>query len=230
MKPFVTLARSLTPDGLELTLQEHDGHFYLKLNGRQLMSTMASFSESFMAELACNPIPRHENPRLLIGGLGFGFTLRTALELLNPNAKVEVAEVFREIVQWNRTYLKHLNGMHLDDPRVQIRQTDVFDVLKSAPKAGYDAILLDVDNGPIAFSKSSNSRIYDTRGLNLIARALKPGGQVLFWSASEDRPFQYRLQAAGFEVKVHEAKSYPNAKRAAHRIYVGGRSSPQACI
>ena len=119
--------------------------------------------------------------------------------------------------------MKHLNGALLEDPRVQIRQSDVYDLLTA--KACYDAILLDVDNGPIAFAKTSNSRIYSPRGLHRIARALKPNGQALFWSASDDRPFQYRLQAAGFGVKVHEAKSYPNAKRAAHRIYVAQRCS-----
>lgn len=220
MKPFNILARSQTPDGLELTLQEHDGQFYLKLNGRQLMSTIATFSEEQMASLACEPIPRHENPRILIGGLGFGFTLRKALELLNANAKIEVAELFPEVIHWNRTYLKEINGVALADPRVQVRQSDVFGVLKNAAKACYDAILLDVDNGPIAFAQNSNARIYSGRGLQIITRALKPNGRALFWSASEDRPFQYRLQSAGFSVKVHEAKSYPNAKRAAHRIYV----------
>lgn len=223
MKPFNVLARAQASTGSELTLQEHDGQFYFKLNGRQLMSTIANFSELELARLACESIPRNSNPRILIGGLGFGYTLKGALELLNLNAQVEVAELFPEVIQWNRGILRELNGTLLEDPRVELRQQDVFAILSNSPRNRYDAILLDVDNGPVAFCESTNTRLYSSRGLHLLAKVLKPEGQVAFWSASEDRPFQQRLTAAGFQVKVAEVKSHPSAKRAAHRIYLARR-------
>jgi len=146
MKPTTTLASCRTPDGAQLVLQEHDGQHYLKVGGVQLMSTTASASEQQMAEIACANLPKR--PRILIGGLGFGFTLRRVLELCPPDAVVDVAELLQEVIDWNRAFLREVNGLLLDDPRVRIHSRDVAELIDRAGKDRYHAILLDVDNSP----------------------------------------------------------------------------------
>jgi spermidine synthase len=220
MKPFHTLARTDTPDGAQLTLQEHDGQFYLKLNGRQLMSTAATLSEQLLGELACARLRGADQPTVLIGGLGFGFTLKAVLEILGPNAQVHVAELLPEVVAWNRELLGSVNGRLLDDARVKVLTENVFHVIRRVPKGAYDAIMLDIDDGPVSFTKGKKSFAYDWRGCGQISRALKPGGRAAFWSAAEDRPFAQRLSSAGFTVEVRETKAHEHAKRNAHRIYL----------
>ena len=223
MKPFRTLAKVATPDGSSLTLHEHDGEHFIKLDGRQLMSTTSTTSELLLAELACEPYTREAAPRVLIGGLGLGFTMRRALELLPKKAEVHVAELVPEVVAWNRGFLRGVNGALMDDRRVTILTEDVFVSLKRAEGAPYDAIMLDVDNGPTSFVQRANSRLYSSRGYALLTRALRPGGTVAFWSAVEERGFIPQLWAAGFAAEAHEARAHPRAKRAAHRIYVAQR-------
>ena len=226
MKPSVTLAQTRTPAGGQLTLQEHDGQHYLKINGKQLMSTTATTSELLLARVSCEPLRRAAAPRVLIGGLGLGFTLRKVAGLLGRGAVIHVAELIPEVVDWNRQFLLGVNGDLLSDPRVEIFVEDAFDVIRRASKSPYDSILLDLDNGPTGFVKGQNSRIYDRGGFTLIGRALKPSGSVAFWSACEDASFLQRLSGAGFQVEVFEAKAYPGAKRAAHRIYLASRGAP----
>lgn len=220
MKPLITLATARTPGGAELTLHSKDTHFFLRVNREPLMATNAPESEKVMAQLACEPLRERAGVRILIGGLGFGFTLQRALELLGPDATVEVAELLPEVVAWNREFLGHLNGPLLDDPRVQITIGDVFSLIAKARPGTYDAILLDVDNGPSPMVQKNNVRLYNARGLSAIQRILKPGGRVTFWSASPDRAFASRLTAAGFTVDVVPAKAYEQAKRHAHTIFV----------
>lgn len=222
MKPFLLLATSHTPDGAELTLHAHDSNFYLRVNRQPLMGTNASESEKVLAELACARLGSG-TPRVLIGGLGFGFTLRRVLELMGPGAQVQVAELLPQVVAWNREYLSAVNGQLLDDPRVEIVVDDVFQVISRAPKGHYDAILLDVDNGPIAMVQDGNARLYQTQGFSAITHALKPGGRVTFWSASTDHAFAKRLSKAGFKVETVAAKAYPQAKRCTHTIFVAER-------
>lgn len=222
MKPFLLLATSHTPDGAELTLHAHDSNFYLRVNRQPLMGTNASESEKVLAELACARLGSG-TPRVLIGGLGFGFTLRRVLELMGPGAQVQVAELLPQVVAWNRKYLSAVNGQLLDDPRVEIVVDDVFQVISRAPKGHYDAILLDVDNGPIAMVQDGNARLYQTQGFSAITHALKPGGRVTFWSASTDHAFAKRLSKAGFKVETVAAKAYPQAKRCTHTIFVAER-------
>jgi spermidine synthase len=221
MKPSITLGQTRTPDGAQFTLQEHDGEFYLKLNGRQLMSTTATVSELRLADLSCGGLAKHPHARVLIGGLGLGFSLKRVLELVSGDAKVHVAELLPEVVEWNRQFLQRVNGRLLDDKRVSVLVDDVFAVIRNAGKARYDAILLDVDNGPTSFVQGQNSRLYSRRGLDTITRAMNPGAKVAFWSATEEPAFLRSLTTAGFEAHVVEAKSHDSAKRAAHRIYVG---------
>ena len=222
MKPFRNLAETRTLDGSRFSLHEHDGEYFLKLNGRQLMGSNSTVSELLLADLACPPHPRREKPRVLIGGLGLGFSLRRVLELTGPKATVEVAELLPEVVAWNREFLDGLNGRLLDDPRVEIFTGDVFDCINKGASR-YDAILLDVDNGPTSFVQRQNARLYKRNGVDLIWRSLKPGGRVAFWSAEREPAFQSSLERAGFRVDEVPAKAHERAKRAAHRIYVGLR-------
>ncbi|MHA3772606.1 spermine/spermidine synthase domain-containing protein [Verrucomicrobiota bacterium sgz303538] len=226
MKPFRTLAQTRTPDGSQFTLHEHDGEYFLKLNGRQLMSTTATTSELLLAELPCQGLAHHSNVCVLIGGLGLGFSLQRVLELAGPRAIVQVAELLPEVVTWNREFLREVNGMLLDDPRVKVITGDVFEVIRRAPKASYDAILLDVDNGPTSFVQAKNSRLYDRHGFGLISRALKPGGRVAFWSACEEPAFLRSLSGAGFKAQAFPAKAHERAKRAAHVIYMAECKPP----
>ncbi len=220
MKAFLTLARTRTPDGAELTLQEHDGEYYLKLNGRQLMSTDSTLSERQLGELACARIRHQTSPRILIGGLGLGFTLQAVLQTVSAKAEVQVAEIMPEVIAWNRELLGAVNGKLLDDPRVQIFAEDVFPLIARVPQATYDAILLDLDDGPASFQQGRATYTYDRRNCLRIARALKPNGRACFWSAAEDLRFVQSLTRFGFKVETYEAKAHENAKRNAHRIYL----------
>jgi spermidine synthase len=226
VKPFRNLAETRTPDGSRFSLHEHDGDYFLKLNGRQLMSSTATTSELLLGELACDGLRAQPEPCVLIGGLGLGFSLKRVLELVGPGATVQVAELLPEVVAWNRELLGTVNGKLLDEPRVKVITGDVFQVIRRAGKSCYDAILLDVDNGPTSFVQRGNSRLYDRNGLGLIARALKPGGRVAFWSACEERGFIPSLSRRGFKAQAFPAKAHERAKRAAHMIYVAVHEPP----
>src|SRR6266513_2912453 len=188
MKPFRTLAETITPDGARFTLHEHDGDHVMKLNGRQLMSTTSTTSEILLAKLACENLRRHPHPRILIGGLGLGFSLKAVLSIVGKKAEVHVAELLPEVVQWNWQFLMKVNGPLLNDRRVKVFTEDVFRMIRRG-EARYDAILLDVDNGPTSFVRPQNSQIYSRRGFNRIANALQPGGRVAFWSATDEEAF-----------------------------------------
>ena len=222
MKPTTTLATTQTPDGAALTLHEHDGEFFLKVAGLQLMSTTASSSEQQMAELSCSDLPA--KPRILIGGLGFGFTLRRVLELTGPDAHVDVAELLPEIVDWNREFLQSINGALVDDPRVQIQIRDVYDIIDRCGPAKYHAILLDVDNGPDPFVQRGNERLYLKTGLERTKGALHPKGRVIFWSAHQDKSFARLLEKYFVNVQCIGARAYPKAKRFTHTLFVADRA------
>ena len=221
MKETKLLAEALTPDGEPLMLLTHDGEFFLKVRGQGLMSTTATESERLMAELACEGLAKTP-ARVLIGGLGFGFTLRRTLECLGPEAQVEVAELLPEVVAWNREFMSEVNGDLLDEPRVKILVEDVCDVIAKGV-GRYDALILDIDNGPDAFVQGKNEQLYKSSGFASIKRALKPHGCAVFWSAFRDKPFMRRLERAGFEVEEVGAKAYPTAKRPTHTLYVAHR-------
>ena len=221
MKITRTLATCTTPDGARLTLHEHDGHYFLKVAGLQLMSTTASSSEEQMAELSCAHLP--PKPRILIGGLGFGFTLKRVLALTGPAAIVDVAELLPEVVAWNREFLAEVNGKLLDDPRVKIHVRDVFELIDRCGADRYDAILLDVDNGPDPFVQKGNERLYAQPGIHRIKNALRPEGRVIFWSAHPDKSFARSLEGAFKHVECISAKAYPKAKRFTHTLFVADR-------
>lgn len=220
MKPTTTLAACRAPDGAQLLLQQHDGHYYLRVNGVQLMSTTASLSERQMAELACARIPARQ-PRVLIGGLGFGFTLGRVLELCPHDAVVDVAELLPEVIDWNRRFLGEVNGRLLEEPRVRIHCTDVAAMI--AGGGPYHAILMDVDNSPDPLVQQGNARLYDRGGISRIKAALQPGGRVVFWSANPDQGFARSLERAFGNVSCVGAKAYPKAKRFTHTLFVADR-------
>ncbi len=176
-----------------------------------------------LAELGCEGLRGKRGVRVLIGGLGFGFTLRAVLELLGEDGLVEVAELLPEVVAWNREYLAEVNGLLVDDSRVLVVLGDVYDLMAKGEAERYDSILLDVDNGPVAMVEEGNGRLYEAGGLALIERVLKPGGCVAFWSASGDPAFVRRLAKAGFKVRVEAVKAYVQAKRKVHTIFLGWR-------
>ncbi len=223
MKPFRNLAEARTPDGARLSLHEHDGDYFIKLNGRQLMGSNSTTSEILLAQEACQNLGRSPHRRVLVGGLGLGFSLKRVLEMIGKIGVVHVAELVPEVIAWNRDLLTAVNGKLLKDPRVEVFAEDVVTLIRRAAKTPYDAILLDVDNGPTSFVQAINSRIYSGRGLTAIWHALTPGGRVAFWSAETEPGFRDSLMRAGFLAEETPAKAHPRAKRFAHMIYVGER-------
>lgn len=221
MKVTTTLATSLTPDGEQLMLQEHDGQYFMKVRGVPLMSTTASSSEQTMAELGCAGLGN--KPRVLIGGLGFGYTLRRVLELCPPDAVVDVAELLPVVAEWNRKFLKDVNGLLVDDPRVNICIRDVAEIMKSVGKERYDAILLDVDNSPDPLVQEGNAGLYDGAGIAVAKAALNPGGRVVYWSANQDKSFAKALAKIFGNSEAIGAKAYPKAKRFTHTLFVAER-------
>jgi spermidine synthase len=204
-----------------MVLQEHDGQHFLKIGGVPLMSTTAAASEQQMAELACAALPA--KPRILIGGLGFGFTLRRVLELCPPDAAVDVAELLPEVVAWNRDFLAGVNGRLLDDPRVKVHTRDVGDMIGRCGMVRYHAILLDVDNSPDPLVQQGNARLYTRDGIARTQAALHPGGRVVYWSANRDPKFAQSLERVFHKVECISAKAYPQAKRFTHTLFVAER-------
>ncbi|GAA5482556.1 spermidine synthase [Haloferula sargassicola] len=219
MKATTVLASTTTPDGFPMLLQEHDGEFFLKVDGVTLMSTTATASEATLAELGC----ARGAGRVLIGGLGFGFTLKRVLELVPSNGEVVVAELLPEVVAWNREFLGGVNGGCLDDKRVELHRGDVADCIAAASGGGFDAILLDVDNGVDALVSGGNDRLYGRGGLRRIKSALSPRGRVVFWSAHRDKSFARLLEKEFRRVESVGAKAYPQAKKFSHTLFVADR-------
>lgn len=193
----------------------------MKVGGVQLMGTNAYSSEKEMADLACMNLPR--GARVLIGGLGFGYTLRRVLELCPPEASVDVAELLQVVVDWNREFLTGVNGLLVDDPRVNIHVRDVADLISLARNNRYHAILLDVDNSPDPLVQKGNAKLYEGDGLARTKAALHPGGRVVFWSANPDKSFARSMAKHFGNVQAIGAKAYPKAKRFTHTLFVGER-------
>ena len=228
MKPNVTLAETRTPNGARMTLVEHDGSFCIRVNGQQLMHSAVATSEVELGRLGCERHTiRGAATRVLIGGLGLGFTLKSVLQATGPKAVVHVAELFPEIVAWNRTHLAGLNGALLKDKRVTVMVGDIRLLIQRAARLPYDVIVLDIDNGTTAMVKDDNNQLYSERGMQQIALALKPGGRAAVWSACPDAVLGKRLTKAGFQVRAVPAKLYAQAKRAAYMIYVADKPAAE---
>ena len=204
-----------------VTLHRHDGAYYIRVAGVELMSTRRHHSEERLAELVCAPLAAVAGARVLIGGLGFGFTLRAALAALGADAAVEVVELLEPVIRWNRDPAYPLAGAALADPRVTVRHDDVARVLAARP-AAYDGIMLDVDNGADALTTAGNARLYRGDGIRLAAAALRPGGRLAYWSAEPDAAFGDALRRAGLAVTVVAARGRPTGG-ARHVVYVARR-------
>ena len=205
MKPLEILGETTTPDGTNMKLVRRDAEFVILANGKSLMSSRMHGSEEALATLGCRRARKLEEPCVLVGGLGMGFTLRATLDVLPQAAHVVVAELLPAIAQWNRGPLGPLAEHPLRDRRVEVEIGNVGDLIRSHPSA-FDAVLLDVDNGPDAFSSASNAGLYDDRGLAAARSALRPGGVLAVWSAREDRKFEQRLRYNRFTVQVERVR------------------------
>ena len=199
------LGEARLPDGRKLTLYRRHGEYFIDLDNEQLMSSWDHGSEEDLARLGCAHLTEARKPRVLIGGLGLGFTLKATLEVLPKTARVEVAEIFPVVEEWNRTHLRDLNGRLLEDSRVKLHVSDVQKLLRR--EGPYDAILLDVDNSPDGWCLKSNGRLYDRGGLAALRETLKPGGRLAIWSAAPEAPFVKRLHMAGFDARVQMVRS-----------------------
>ncbi|MCW6509155.1 spermidine synthase [Lichenifustis flavocetrariae] len=206
----------------ELRLMQRGTEFAINLGRELLMGSRMRGSEEALARLGCaDALTRGTSFRLLIGGLGMGFTLRAALDLLGPAASVEVAELVTAVVGWVRGPLAHLSGDALADPRVRVHQADVAQPIRAA-RGIYDAILLDVDNGPQGLTRDGNEALYSLAGLRAAWTALAPGGALAVWSAFPDRAFSQLLARAGFIVAEHTVRAH-GKKGARHMIWVAAR-------
>jgi spermidine synthase len=220
MKRLTLLDLAAIPgDGGELGLYEHGGDFVIKvMGGQNLMSTRTHGSADALADLTCPEVAGRVRPRVLIAGLGVGFTLATALRNLGPDAEVVVAELVPGVVKWNWGPLGEHAGHPLRDGRVTVREVDVSIILRAEPRS-FDAILLDVDNGPEGLTHKGNDWLYSPAGLNVSYQALRPKGVLAVWSAGTDRAFAKRLAKAGFEVEEVPVRAH-RGKGARHLIWV----------
>ena len=223
MTPWILLDSAQVPgNGGELRLYQRGDEFSIKLEGRgELMNSRVHGSEDALAEHTCARLSDCETPRLLIGGLGMGFTLAEALRHIGSQAQVVVAELVPEVVTWNRGPLGKFAGNPLEDLRVIVHEGDVARIIDAEQQA-YDAILLDVDNGPEGLTRKENDRLYDIDGLNAAYAALRANGVLAVWSAGPDQKFLQRLRKTGFEVEEIRVRSR-GAKGARHIIWFARR-------
>jgi spermidine synthase len=225
VKPWELLGETQTPDGTAMALTRRDREYVILANGKSLMSSRMHGSEEALATLACPHLRSVAAPSVLIGGLGMGFTLRATLDLLPRDAVVTVAELVPAVVDWNRGPLGPLAGHPLKDRRVRVDVRDVFDVLESGRRA-FDAVLLDVDNGPAPFTAAANAALYDNRGVAAARAALKVNGVLAIWSARDNRKFVQRLRYAGFDVRVERVRGRLEKGGPHHTIFLA-RQSPR---
>jgi len=221
MIPRVLLGTALIPDtDKELQLYQSGDLFSIKIPGRgDLMNSRVHGSEKALADLAIEQLGTNESPRLLVGGLGMGFTMAAALQAVGPAAEVVVAELVPEVVTWNKTLMGAPAGHPLADPRSRVYVGDVADLIRQEP-AGFDAILMDVDNGPEALVRRENDWLYSPAGLRATRSALRPKGVLAVWSSSPDRAFSKRLQQANFKVREHVVRPHRAGKGPRHHIWV----------
>ena len=205
MKPTILRDQAAAPDGTPLTLHEHDGAFTIRVGGVELMSSRQHHSEERLAELACAAIVSRQRARVLVGGLGMGFTLRRCLACLADDAAVVVAELVPAVIHWNREPAYGLAADALADPRVTVHEGDVTDVLWN-DVGRFDAVILDVDNGAAGLVAAGNDRLYSARGLERTRTGLRPGGVLAVWSTADDPEFVGRMRRVGFRTTVEKAR------------------------
>jgi len=218
MIPRELIGTAMAPGGSELRLFRHGDDHMIVLDRNELMSTRMSGSEEALAVMTCERLGANRAPHLLVGGYGMGFTLRAALARLPPGARITLVELVPEIIAWARGPMATLTAGCLDDPRVHLIAGDVAATIVAARRR-YDAILLDVDNGPDGLTRAANNQIYAMAGLAAARDALKPGGVLAIWSAARDRAFAKRLKASGFKVEEVTVRARSNGKGPRHVIW-----------
>jgi spermidine synthase len=223
VKTFELLGRAVCPDGTAMKLIRRGDEYLILADGAILMSSRMHGSEEELATLACGGLRTVPRARVLIGGLGMGFTLRATLELLAPRAGVVVAELVPEVVEWNRGTLGALAGNTLKDRRVRV-ETEGVAVTLLENVAQFDAVLLDVDNGPAAFTTSSNAGLYDHRGIAAAWAALKKNGLLAVWAAHDDAKFAQRLRDGGFDVQVQRVRGRLKKGGPRHTLFLSRKS------
>jgi spermidine synthase len=223
MTPWHIIDRCELPQRKELQLARRGDEWVLRIGGHTLMSSKAHASEETLAAWA---LERVVDPKdVLIGGLGLGFTLRAVLDRVSPTTRVIVVELLGRLIAWNRTVVADVAKRPLDDERVRVVQDDVFARIEAALKA-YDAILLDVDNGPSATTQASNNRLYGGRGVTACYRALKQGGVLAVWSAGPDETYLRALERARFSVEVKRVTSRGGSKGSTHTLFLATKHAP----
>lgn len=222
MKPRVKLGETELPGG-KMALYEHDGAFSVSFKGQELMHSKANASERLLGELGIEPRAAGCSERILIGGLGLGYTLRSVLEGAAKDARVDVVELVAAVVDWNQGPLQALNGELLEDTRVTLHTAEVGSLIRQAEPESWDVILMDVDNGPVALVADENTSLYSNSGLRAVHKALSQHGRAVFWSAGPDARFEHRLKRVGFEVRAVPAKIHEGARQSSYRLYVADR-------
>ena len=224
MIPWLQIDVARVPGAdVELRLMRRGAEFSMRLGPNELMNSRLSGSEQALATLACRRIEAVKAPHLLIGGLGMGFTLRAALAVLGAEARITVAELVPAVIAWARGPMTGLFGDSLSDPRTRVREADVVDVIRSHASS-FDAILLDVDNGPEGLIRKANDALYDLRGLKTIRRALRPRGVLAVWSSGPNPAFTKRLRDAGFDVDEVALRATAKRSGARHVIWFATKS------
>jgi len=221
VKKWTLLEQVTTPDGSSLSLAEHDGTYAIRVNGRELMSSRHSYSEEQLGVVACQTLRAQSRARVLIGGLGLGFTLRATLATLPSDARVVVAELLAEVVTWNRNPAYPLSSEALADCRTQVVIGDVAHLIERS-KGDFDAIMLDADNQTTSMNTDGNARLYQAAGLAAVHRALTKNGTAVYWSAGEEPAFVDRFGKSGFDVEVRRVRRHPSSK-ASHFLLIGRR-------
>ncbi|MFP2925279.1 hypothetical protein ACLESO_08685 [Pyxidicoccus sp. 3LG] len=221
MKPWETLDTAQVPDGGEITLARRGDEYALRVHGQVLMSSRRHGSEEALAEAGCADLAGRDKVRVLVGGLGFGYTVRAVLDRVGPGARVTVAELLPAVVAWNRGLVASLAGAPLEDPRVTVVEGDV-GVLMGRHANTFDAILLDVDNGPTALTHADNQGLYGLAGLSRAATALRPRGVLGIWSAGPAPGFERRMEQAGFTVQLLHPAAH-GSKGTRHTLFMGRR-------
>jgi spermidine synthase len=220
--PWTLLDTAKVPGGGELRLMQRGAEFSIKLGTQELMNSRLSATEQALATIGCAKIKDRAKPHILIGGLGLGFTLRAALTVLGKQAQIVVAELVPAVVAWARGPMKKLSGDSLTDKRVRIHEGDVGSLIQSG-RAAYDAILLDVDNGPEGMTRKANDRLYDLKGLRAAYTALRPNGVLAVWSSRPDPKFTVRLRKTGFAVVENPVRAKGPQGGAQHFIWTATR-------
>ena len=219
MKLRARIATARTPDGGEMSLYQHDRDFSIRINGQNLMHSREHESELELARLGCAHLVDRKAPSVLIGGLGMGYTLRQALDMLSPHAQIVLGELLGAVVEWNREFLGNLNGQPLEDKRVNLKAGNIVDLILRS-KSRFDAILLDIDNGPSPMTDKGNHRLYCREGILACRRMLRDQGCLSVWSVEPSKKFEKLLISCSFHVRCFRVPTYKGSKSRSRIVWI----------